>query len=155
MKRTGGRGWGWRRGERGQALIEAAVAAPMFFLLLMGAAELGRIAYAAMEIQNAAEAGALYGALAQGANGDASGITLAAQNDAGNLSGVTATVAHGHYCSDGTSPVAATGYSCATGTQETTVNVTTTVQFDPLVHIPGIPKSFYINGYASEMCGTC
>jgi Flp pilus assembly protein TadG len=153
MRERGGK-WGWRRGEKGQALIEAAIAAPMFFLLLMGAAELGRIAYTAIEIQNAAEAGALYGALAQGAAGDQSGITLAAQNDAGNLTGVKATVAHGHYCSDGSSP-ASGSYACSTGTQETTVNVTTYVNFDPLVHIPGIPKSFYLGGYASEMCGTC
>lgn len=144
----------WRRGESGQALVEAAIAAPLFFLLLLGAAELARVAYAAIEIQNAAEAAALYGAQTQGAVVSSTGFTQVAQSDAGNLTGVSATVATGHYCSDG-SPADSATYTCATGTPETMINVGTTVSFDPLIHLPFLPSTLNLTGYASEMCGYC
>lgn len=148
-----------RLGESGQALIEAAIAAPLFFVLLMGAAELARVAYAAIEIQNAAEEVALYGAQTQGsvlgnsAAGNAA-ATQVAQTDAGNLTGVSASMSYGHYCSDGTAADSKT-YACATGYPETSVNVITAVSFDPLIHIPGLPSKFNLIGNASETCGYC
>ncbi len=45
-------------GQSGQALIELAVSMPLFLLLLLGAAEFGRIAYMAIELTDAAKAAA-------------------------------------------------------------------------------------------------
>lgn len=147
---------GWRLGESGQALIEAAIAAPLLFLVLVGGAELARVAYASIEIQNAAEAAALYGAQTPGAaiGADNTGAQQVAQSDAFNLTGVTATYSTTPYCSNGTAPDKATG-SCSSGISETMLNVTTTVSFDPLIHIPGLPSTFNLGGHASEMCGYC
>lgn len=89
-----------RRDDRGQALVETALVLPLLFLLLLGAAELGRVAYAAIEISNAARAGAQYGSQDAGTMGDTNGITTAAQNDASNLSGVMASASFGYSCSD-------------------------------------------------------
>ena len=47
----------------GQALVEAALVLPLLLLLILGALETGSIAYNAIEVENAAEAGALYGSL--------------------------------------------------------------------------------------------
>lgn len=147
---------GWRLGESGQALIEAAIAAPLLFLVLVGGAELARVAYAAIEIQNAAEAAALYGAQTPGAviGTTNTGAQQVAQSDAGNLTGVNATYSTTPYCSDGSAPDPTTS-SCSTGIPETMLNVTTTVSFDPLIHIPGLPSTFNLGGHASEMCGYC
>ena len=63
--------WKWRFGrftamtrheEDGQSLVELALTVPILLLLLLGAAELARVAYAAIEVSNAAEAAVRYGA---------------------------------------------------------------------------------------------
>lgn len=48
--------------DAGSAFVETALVLPLLLLIVMGAAELGRIAYAAVEVANAARAGAAYGA---------------------------------------------------------------------------------------------
>jgi len=47
-----------RKGEHGQALVEMALVLPLFFLLLFGVMEMGRIGYAYITVCNAARAGA-------------------------------------------------------------------------------------------------
>ena len=75
--------------DRGSAFIELAIALPLISLVLIGAAELGRIAYFAIEVSDAARAGVAYGAqrlayaedtgsLASGIN---DGIAVAAMDD--------------------------------------------------------------------------
>jgi PKD repeat protein len=49
----------WARGRRGQALVELALLLPVMLLLLVAAADLGRIFYARIAVTNAARAGAL------------------------------------------------------------------------------------------------
>ena len=145
-----------RLGESGQALVEAAIAAPIFFLLLMGSAELARVAYSSIEIQNAAEAGALYAIETQGSMKDTTGITAAAKADAANLSGVTVSTTKSYYCSDGSTPDSSISPpTCDTGVTETSIHVTTSVSFDPLVHIPGLASKFTLNGFAAARCESC
>lgn len=55
-----------RRKSRGQALVEFALAAPLFFLLLLGILEGGRFIYHYETLNNAARAGVRY-ALVHGA----------------------------------------------------------------------------------------
>jgi Flp pilus assembly protein TadG len=70
----------WR--QRGQALIEMAIALPILIGLLLGIIEIGRYAYLAILVSNSARAGAIYGAqnLVDAVN--TAGIAAAAQNDA-------------------------------------------------------------------------
>jgi PKD repeat protein len=49
----------WDPGHRGQALVELALLLPVMLLLLVAAADLGRIFYARIAVTNAARAGAL------------------------------------------------------------------------------------------------
>ncbi|TGE32429.1 TadE/TadG family type IV pilus assembly protein [Desulfosporosinus sp. Sb-LF] len=46
-----------RKGEHGQALVEMALVLPLFFLLLFGVIEMGRVGYAYITVSNAARAG--------------------------------------------------------------------------------------------------
>lgn len=74
----------------GSALVEVALAAPLFLLMIMGAFELGRVAHFAIEVQNAARSGASFGGENQGNATSTTAITQAAQNDAPDLSNLTA-----------------------------------------------------------------
>lgn len=152
--------WGDRkhwRGERGQALVETALVSPLLFLLLLGAAELARVAYAAIEVTNAARAAVQFAAQSPEIIWEKGGITSAAQADAYNInlsSGVTATLTPGYNCSDAT----AVDYSdvkapaCLTGHLIQTATVTTSVAFDPLIHLPFLPDTITLHGQATEDC---
>ncbi|HEV2484946.1 MAG TPA: TadE/TadG family type IV pilus assembly protein [Terracidiphilus sp.] len=69
-------------GESGQALIELALSLPLLLLLLLGAAEFGRLAYMAIEVSDAAKAAAQYGAQNSTTASDSGGILLTAQKTA-------------------------------------------------------------------------
>ena len=45
-----------RKSDTGTALVELGVAVPIFTMLLLGSAELARVAYASIEVTNAAKA---------------------------------------------------------------------------------------------------
>lgn len=47
----------FRREQRGQALVEMALVIPLFFMLLFGVIEMGRIGYAYISVSNAARVG--------------------------------------------------------------------------------------------------
>jgi Flp pilus assembly protein TadG len=138
-------------GESGQALVELALTIPILTLLLLGAAELARVAYAAIEISNAAEAAVQFATENPSTMNNTGAITLAAQADAYNLRGVTATpTAWHHTCSDGSTPDS--NYNCLTGNALTAVTIETSVVFDPLIHLPFLPTTFTLHGYATEQC---
>src|ERR1022692_3282709 len=85
------------RKEAGQALVELALVVPVFTVLLIGAAEFGRLAYADIEVCNAARAGAAYASQnhVTADTTDATNlanINKAVTQDAPNVGGITATV---------------------------------------------------------------
>lgn len=159
MKNAGIGNRGWKAeggGDRGQALVETALTMPLLLLLLLGAAELARVAYAAIEISNAARAAVQYAAQSSGAMHDTNGITTAAQNDASNLTGVTVAVSLGNSCSDSSTYNAITkGCTGTYGQVLDNVTVTTSVNFDPLLYLPFLPNTITLNGQATEDCGGC
>lgn len=147
--------WG---SERGQALVETALVSPLLFLLLLGAAELARVAYAAIEVTNAARAAVQFAAQKPEIVWQKGGITNAAQADAYNInlsSGVTASLTPGYACTDGTAVTYDSGGAplCATGSHWVqTATVTTSVAFDPLIHLPFLPDTIMLHGQATEDC---
>lgn len=156
------------RRESGQALVEVAIVAPVFFLMLMGSAELARIAYMAIEVANAARAAAQYASQNAGTmsdnqnnNSSSNGLLTAAQTDGYNVnlaSGLTATAAIGYTCSDGSSATTSSTAlpSCASGAVALPyVTVTSTAVFNPLIHIPGLPSSLTLSSQATETCVDC
>jgi Flp pilus assembly protein TadG len=137
--------------ENGQALIETTLSALFLMLLIFGATEFARLAYAAIEVSNAAKAAVQYAAQNSATSGDSGGVQNAASNDAPNLT-VTATLQPlSTVCSDGSAYSASTG--CTTGFAVTTVTVKTTTTYNPLIHLAGFPGSFTLKGQASQVVG--
>jgi Flp pilus assembly protein TadG len=142
-----------RRGaanDCGGALIESALVLPILLLLLTGATEFAMAAYGAIEVTNAANAGADYGAASAITAQDTAGIRLAAHNDATNIPIAPATVTRTYTCSNGsatngTPPV----LSCVGGSAvETILTVATQATYSPPIHWPGLPSTFTLRGQA-------
>jgi Flp pilus assembly protein TadG len=141
-----------RAGEAGGALIETAVTVPLLFILILGAVETAQVAYASIEVANAAKAAVAYGAQTGGTAGDTAGITYAATHDAANIPSLTVTSTSISYiCSDGS---ASTGLStdCANSHIEEILTVTTQATLSSVIHLPGLPTSYTLHGQASEKC---
>lgn len=138
-------------GEAGQALVETALVFPLLIIILVGGAEMARVAYAAIEVANAAHAGAQYGAQNGNAAGDTTGISMAAGNDAANLTGMTTTSSYTCICSDGSASTCQ-ATDCTNSQIEQILTVNTTVTYDPVIHLPGLPTSYTLKGQAIEKC---
>jgi Flp pilus assembly protein TadG len=150
------RGWMHRNedGESGQALVELAISLSLLVLLMLGAVEFAQIAYAAIEVSNAANAGSSYGSESSGNAGDTTGISNAAANDAtmSGLTNFTTTSSYSCICSDGTASTCSIG-DCSNSHIEATVTVNTSASFNPVIHIPGLPNTITLHGQSIRKCG--
>ncbi len=70
------------RADSGQAIIEMMILLPIFLVLMIGTVEFGRLAYAYIEVADAARAGVQYGAQNRATASDTAGMQQAALNDA-------------------------------------------------------------------------
>lgn len=139
-----------RRSERGQALIETAIVAPVLVTLMIGAADLARVARASIAVANAAKAGAQYGAQNGFTAQDATGIATAASNEASNLT-LTTTSSYACVCSDGTASTCQ-NTDCSTSHMEETLTVHTQASVTPLIHLPLLPSTWNVQGQAVQRC---
>src|SRR5579859_4273443 len=133
--------------EEGGALIETALTAPMLLVLMMGSVEFARVAYAAIEVSNAARAGVTYGGQSGLTASDTAGIQWAATHDGVNIPGMTvATPILTYTCSDGSAltNIAPAPPACSgSGVHlQETVTVQTQVSMNPLIHVPGLPTTY-------------
>jgi Flp pilus assembly protein TadG len=163
------------RNDKGSALVELAVTAPLLMGMLICTAEVGRIAYAAIEVSNAARAGAAYGSQSLTTAASTANITQAAKNEAPNISSLSVTTSEACVCEtvntstgattttsittcSGTSSTA--GTQCPASTTAGTVNnivqfvtVTTTAtvatMFEYNYHGFGLPSTFTLNGLST------
>ena len=141
-----------RGNDGGQALVELAMTMPLLLLLLLGAVELARAAYATIEVTNAAEAAVRYGAQNRTTANDTTGMQLAAQSDAANITLTSTTPSTTCGCADGTQGGSScSDFSCSDGSPTIeTLTVTTKASFDPLIHLPALPTTFTLHGYAVQ-----
>ena len=142
--------------DAGQSLVELALVAPVFFLLLLGAAEFGRLAYAGIEVNNAARAGVAYGAQSFATASDVTGIEMAATNDAANVIGLTTTPITFCSCADapgGPVDCFSASTTCAGSHVLNYLKVSTSATVKPLIPYPGLPSSFTLTGQAIMRVG--
>lgn len=162
----------WRTcSQRGQSLLEVAFLTPILLALLIGAIELGRYAYIAIEVGNAARAGAAYGGEGLTQSADTVNIQCAAYNDyygatnCTNPAGLSVTVADSCACDTGgtlsnqtslcdtaSNPGVDTSIAtCATGGGHWVVMVAVTASgtYDSLFKYPGIPTPLTITRTAT------
>jgi hypothetical protein len=131
------------RAEQGQSLLEVAFVVPVLLLLMVGLIEIGRFAFYAVLVSNAAHAGAQYGAQSLITSADISGITHAAQHD-GQIPGIPMTVAPIQQCGCSATTLGGcpTGGGCANPLVY--VEVTTSETVPAMFHYPGIPPSIVL-----------
>jgi len=132
----------------GHAFVEFALMLPIFTTLLLGATEFARLAYAAIEVTNAAHAGVLYGAQNHTTAMNTNGMQTAATNDGPNISSITALATTFCNCSDGTSITCANASSTCTARIIKYVKVTTTAVVNPILHFPGLPTTYTLTSTA-------
>lgn len=138
-----------RGGDSGQSMVETALTFPILMLLLLAGAEFCRVAFAAIEVSNAAKAAVQYGAQNRATAQDSTGMQTAAANEAANLTGLTATPSTSCICSDGTASTCSNG-DCSGSHIEEVLTVTTSATYDPLIHYPGMSTSFTLSGQAVQ-----
>jgi len=133
--------------ERGAALIELIIVMPVLALFVLGAAEFGRVYYAAITVSNAARAGAQFGA-SEGQSTNFAGMTAAAQNEAADLGAISSFPSQFCRCPDGSVP-SCTGTCAGYGAPEVFVkdSVTYTVTF--IFKYPGLPSSVTVQRTAT------
>ena len=148
----------WRRlrSHSGQTLLEVALLAPVLLGVLVGTIEFGRYAYMGILVENAARAGAAYGAQSLPQSADTVGIQSAADNDFANgqsLTGLNVTSSTSCGCDNGGTVTGATcstavnpsAGTCASGHWIVMVSVQASATFKPLFGFPGISKSITVN----------
>jgi Flp pilus assembly protein TadG len=149
------------REDAGQAFVELALILPVFILLLVGAVEVGRIAYVDIEVSNAARAGVAYAMQGHStvAASQYTNIENAAKRDAPDIhslqvdppiltcycessAGATTSLAS---CL----PADANLTTCASPSSIVIyVEVDTHAQIDTAFHFPGIPNLVTLRGKA-------
>jgi Flp pilus assembly protein TadG len=155
------------RDNRGGALVELALVLPILTLLMVGGAELGRIAYFAIELTSAARAGAAYGSVNVANANLPNNIKQAAQEDATDIT-LTWTTPPTEECVcettylNGSAPTysSTTPGSCAAVTGCNTLSATSSesvVQYvvvapsatvKTMFNYPGLPTSYTLSGLA-------
>jgi Flp pilus assembly protein TadG len=126
--------------DDGSALVEFAVCVTVLVLLLVGIADYALLIQQAMQVSEAAAAGASYGAI-PGNSKDTAGMQTAAQNAASGLSGFAATAADIFTCSPGGTAVTSSTICTGYGTPIEYVQVKTSATVYPLLKYTGISSS--------------
>jgi Flp pilus assembly protein TadG len=150
------------RGDIGQALVELALVLPVFLLLLVGAFVVGRLAYADIEVSNAARAGVAYAMQSHTTaadTGQTGGIVQAALHDAPNIQSlVVDPPILTCYCETSGGVTTALASCLFADANLTTcpspssiviyVQVNTHAQVDTAFHVPGIANLVTLQGTA-------
>lgn len=143
-----------RRPMSGQSLLEVALLSPLLFLLLIGVIEIGRYAYFAIGVGNAAHAAAAYAAQNTVTAGNTTGITAAACYDFNETSsncGLSVTTTYTCQC-DNNGSMTADASCAACGATEVLapyVQVTASGNFTPIFNFPFIPSQFTVSRTAT------
>jgi hypothetical protein len=142
-------------GSNGQSLVEFALVVPLLLLLVLGAVEIGRAAYYAIAVVNAARSGVQYGAQNHTTAGDNVGIQQAAVNDFPMLSLDNVTIDTSYCeCPDGSVAPNCEQTDCPVDNRFIPyLKVNTQMQIMSLVGFPGLPPSVSITGEAIMRIG--
>lgn len=135
------------RCNSGQSLVETALAVSLCGVLMLGAAEFGRLAYAGIEISDSARAGVEYGSQSRATALDLPNMKVAALASAPDVPNLTLTASSFCKCADGTSSTCATS-DCSGSRIVTYVQVNTSGNINPLIYVPGLPKTYSLSGKA-------
>ena len=136
------------RAAHGQSYVELAFALPVLAIVLVIAADFGRLFYTYLEVINAARAGAQYGANSVITAADSAGMVTAAKQDGVNIASLTVTASQ---CTCGTPtpsiPACSSNY-CTNDPQGNYVIVNAQAPFSTITRYPGVPSSVTLKSQA-------
>jgi len=144
--------------ETGAALVELAVSLPLLILILVGTIDFARIFYTAIELSNAARAGAEYATYDVGrATGSMTNAQNAAIAAAPNINTVSASASSLCQCATNSGVVTATTppNTCTATCSGTgghiviSVTVTATRTFTTIARFPGVPNTITLSRSAT------
>ena len=137
----------FRSSRRGQSVVELALTSPFLILLTLVASDACRVYFTAIAVNNAAKAGAQYGARSLANSGDITGMQNAALADAPQIYGISARASV--YCE---CPRMPGNFACSSVVQcsdkRAYVEVDTAATFHTLISYPMIPDSVPVSGQA-------
>jgi Flp pilus assembly protein TadG len=137
----------FRSNEQGSAMVEFAVFLSLLVTVLVGMVDYTFAIHEAMQVQEAAHAGAAWGAI-PGNEANLAGMKTAATNAAYGVNGFSVTATNLWTCSAGGSSVPSTS-TCSTGfTPWKYVVVKTTGTVPATLHFPGITPNSTVSGVA-------
>ncbi len=119
------------RSERGQSLVETALALPILAVMLIGTLEGARLLLATLALTGGVMAGAQYGALSTTSAADTAGIASAVRSETTPIGGTP------------TNPTV-TSATGTDSTDETYVSVTGVYAWRSLLDYPGLPRTVTI-----------
>lgn len=145
--------------ERGQGTLELALCLPLFLLLIAGGAEIANLAWASVQVNNAARAGAAYGSISRANAASTTNIQTAAQNEAPRLLTTPSTQVTSTqlcYCvtsgTPGSADAGCTNTNLSTcpapGVIQMAIKVNTSVTVSTLIHYIGLPSTYTVRGQA-------
>jgi Flp pilus assembly protein TadG len=133
---------------RGQSYVELAFALPVLAIVLVVAADFGRLFYTYVEVINAARAAAQYGSNSVVTAADSTGMIAAAKQDGVNIANLTVTASQ---CTCGTAtasvPACSSNY-CTNDPQGNYVVVNAQAPFSTITKYPGVPSSVTLKSQA-------
>ena len=144
--------------ESGQSIVELAFSLPLFLLLILGGAEIANLAWASVQVNNAARAAAAFASVSRTNAANLPAIQLAAQNEAPTLAITTHSI-QVCTCVSNTGVPRTPDPGCADTNTETTcptpsvidaaVQINVTAPVRTLVHYPGLPATYTVNAQAT------
>lgn len=135
---------------KGQAAAELGFALLVLVPILLAATDFGRLYYTYITVEDAARAGAQYGAQSVVSAADIAAMKTAATNDASNVPGMSANASQ-CTCATGSNVTACPTSYCTNSPNATFVEVDTSATFNTLVSYPGVPSSVNLTGKAVMM----
>jgi Flp pilus assembly protein TadG len=133
---------------RGQSYVELAFALPVLAIILVMAADFGRLFFTYVEVINAARAAAQYGSNSVVTAADSTGMVAAAKQDGANVGSLSVTA---NQCTCGTAtpsvPACSSNY-CTNDPRGNYVVVNAQAPFATTVKYPGVPSSVTLKSQA-------
>jgi Flp pilus assembly protein TadG len=126
------------RADKGAAMAELVIIAPLLLLILLGFVEAARAGNLALTVASAARAGAQYGAQNHVTAADNTGMQTAATSDA-NLAGVSAVASSFCQCEDLSASTCGQSGACPTNHQNLYIKVIVTGTEASLLNYAALP----------------
>ena len=136
-------------GCRGTAAIEFAIVGPMLVVMMVCTVDLGAGMFRKMQVQNAAQAGAMYAAL----HGFTASSISNAVTSASGFSGVSASPAPSQFCgcasNSGVTSITCTSTCSGGSTPGTYVTVSAQGVYTTILPYPMVPESFTLTSQST------